>query len=75
MRKLYFGFIIISSILASCKSTSGGGGELVGVYNKKFKNNRVPLGMTYVPPGRTLIGQSDEDINKSYDFLQCLLHG
>jgi gliding motility-associated lipoprotein GldK len=63
MRKLYFGFIIISSMFAACGK--GGQGELVGVYNKKFKNNRIPLGMVYVPPGRTLIGQSDEDINNT----------
>jgi len=63
MRNIYFfGFIAIA-LLASCGK--GGQGELVGVYNKKFKNNRVPLGMVYVPPGRTLIGMSDEDINNT----------
>ncbi|TDO21590.1 T9SS ring complex lipoprotein PorK/GldK [Pedobacter duraquae] len=64
MRKLYFfGFIIISALFASCGK--GGQGELTGVYNRKFKNNRIPLGMVYIPPGRTLIGQSDEDINNT----------
>jgi sulfatase modifying factor 1 len=63
MKKLYFGFIILSVLMSSCGK--GGQGELVGVYNKNFKNKRVPLGMVYVPPGRTLIGGSDEDITGS----------
>ena len=64
MRKLYFfGFVIISALFASCGK--GGQGELTGVYNRKFKNNRIPLGMVYIPPGRTLIGQSDEDITNT----------
>jgi formylglycine-generating enzyme required for sulfatase activity len=63
MRNIYFFGFIATILLASCGK--GGQGELVGVYNKKFKNNRVPLGMVYVPPGRTLIGMSDEDINNS----------
>ncbi|WP_316822266.1 SUMF1/EgtB/PvdO family nonheme iron enzyme [Pedobacter gandavensis] len=62
-RNIYFLGFIATIFLASCGK--GGQGELVGVYNKKFKNNRVPLGMVYVPPGRTLIGMSDEDINNS----------
>jgi gliding motility-associated lipoprotein GldK len=56
-------FIIIAGLFAGCGK--GGQGELIGAYNKKFKNNRVPLGMVYVPPGRTLIGMSEEDINNS----------
>ena len=63
MKKLYAGFIILTMLMSSCGK--GGQGELVGVYNKNFKNNRVPLGMVYVPPGRTLIGGSDEDITGS----------
>jgi len=63
MRNLYiFGFIV-AVLLSSCKG--GGQGELVGVYNKKFRNNRIPLGMVYIPPGKTLIGISDEDINSN----------
>ncbi|HWW43217.1 SUMF1/EgtB/PvdO family nonheme iron enzyme [Pedobacter sp.] len=64
MRKIYFfGFIVVAALFSSCGK--GGQGELVGVYNKKFKNNRIPLGMVYIPPGRTLIGMSDEDINNT----------
>jgi sulfatase modifying factor 1 len=64
MKNIYLlGLIIITALFSSCGK--GGQGELVGVYNKKFKNNRVPLGMVYIPPGRTLIGMSDEDINNS----------
>src|SRR5690606_10048392 len=64
MKNAYiFVFLIVTMVLASCGK--GGQGELVGVYNRKFKNNRVPLGMVYIPPGRTLIGISDEDINNS----------
>ncbi|WP_133578099.1 T9SS ring complex lipoprotein PorK/GldK [Pedobacter metabolipauper] len=64
MRNLYiFGFFIAALIFSSCKG--GGQGELVGVYNKKFRNNKIPLGMVYIPPGRTLIGVSDEDISNS----------
>ncbi|WEK18967.1 MAG: SUMF1/EgtB/PvdO family nonheme iron enzyme [Candidatus Pedobacter colombiensis] len=64
MRNLYFvAFIIIAGLFSSCGK--GGQGELVGVYNRKFRNNKIPLGMVYIPPGRTLIGMSDEDINNS----------
>lgn len=64
MRKIYLlNFFIVLALFSSCGK--GGQGELVGVYNRKFKNNRVPLGMVYIPPGRTLIGMSDEDINNS----------
>jgi len=64
MRNIYFfGLVVLSALFSSCGK--GGQGELVGVYNKKFKNNRVPLGMVYIPPGRTLIGMSDEDIENT----------
>lgn len=64
MKNLYIvGCMIVTGLFSSCGK--GGQGELVGVYNKKFKNNRVPLGMVYIPPGRTLIGMSDEDITNS----------
>jgi gliding motility-associated lipoprotein GldK len=62
MKKLYFlTFFIISAMLSSCGK--GGAGELVGAYNKKFKNKKIPLGMVFIPPGRTLIGMTDEDIS------------
>ncbi|WP_285059373.1 SUMF1/EgtB/PvdO family nonheme iron enzyme [Pedobacter ginsengisoli] len=64
MRNIYlFGFFIVTILISSCGK--GGQGELVGVYNRKFRNNRIPLGMVYIPPGRTLIGIADEDINNS----------
>ncbi|WP_199120510.1 SUMF1/EgtB/PvdO family nonheme iron enzyme [Pedobacter sp. ASV28] len=61
MKKIYFlTFIIISAMLSSCGK--GGQGELIGAYNRKFKNNKIPLGMVYIPGGRNLIGMTDEDI-------------
>jgi len=61
MRNIYLlGCLVVTVMLSSCGK--GGQGELVGAYNKKFRNNRIPLGMVYIPPGRTLIGMSDEDI-------------
>ncbi|MDO7743033.1 MAG: SUMF1/EgtB/PvdO family nonheme iron enzyme, partial [Pedobacter sp.] len=64
MRKFYtLGFIIVAALFSSCGK--GGQGELVGVYNRKFNNKKMPLGMVYIPQGKTLIGMSDEDINNS----------
>ncbi len=61
MRKIYFlAFFIAGVMLSSCGR--GGAGELVGAYNKKFKNKTIPLGMVYIPGGRNLIGMTDEDI-------------
>ncbi len=63
MRKIYFlGFFIICGILASCSKGSSQG-ELVGAFNKKFKNKTIPFGMVFIPQGRTLIGMTDEDIS------------
>jgi len=53
----------VTVLLASCGH--GGQGELVGSYNRKFKNQRIPLGMVYIPPGHTPLGGSDEDITFS----------
>ena len=64
MRKIYtLVFFLITALLSSCGK--GGQGELVGVYNKKFNNKKMPRGMVYIPQGKTLIGMSDEDINNS----------
>lgn len=64
MKKIYLLAIVgITVLLASCGH--GGGGELVGAPNKKFRNNRIPLGMVYIPPGHTPLGGSDEDITFS----------
>jgi gliding motility-associated lipoprotein GldK len=61
MKKLnYLGLILVALTLFSCGR--GGQGELVGAYNKKFKNTAMPLGMVYIPGGRNLIGMTDEDI-------------
>ena len=61
MKKIYFLAIsLLSLMLSSCGK--GGQGELVGAYNKKFKNTTIPLGMVYVPGGRNLLGMTDEDI-------------
>ncbi|RZL44080.1 MAG: gliding motility-associated lipoprotein [Pedobacter sp.] len=62
MRNIYlFSFFIICGFLASCSKGGGQSGELVGAYNRKFKNKTIPLGMVFIPPGRTLIGMTDED--------------
>lgn len=64
MKKIYFLAIMgVTVLLASCGH--GGQGELVGSYNRKFKNQRIPLGMVYIPPGHTPLGGSDEDITFS----------
>lgn len=61
MRNLYLlSFIVVCGFLASC-SKGGSQGELVGAYNKKFKNKTIPMGMVFIPAGRTLIGMTDED--------------
>jgi formylglycine-generating enzyme len=61
MRKIY---IIALAALAAISSSCGrgAGGELVGVRNKKLKNNQVPLGMVYIPAGTFVMGQTDQDI-------------
>lgn len=62
MRNIYlFSFFIICGFLASCSKGGSQSGELVGAYNRKFKNKTIPLGMVFIPPGRTLIGMTDED--------------
>lgn len=64
MKKIYLlAVLALTVLLSSCGH--GGSGELVGAYNKKFKNNRIPLGMVYIPPGHTPLGGSDEDITFS----------
>lgn len=64
MKKIYLLAIIgLTVLIESCGH--GGQGELVGSYNRKFKNQRIPLGMVYIPPGHTPLGGSDEDITFS----------
>jgi sulfatase modifying factor 1 len=61
MRKIYFlAFFVLAAMFSSCGK--GGSGELVGAYNRKFKNRTIPLGMVYIPAGRNAIGMTDEDV-------------
>lgn len=63
MRNIYLlTLITICGFLGSC-ANSGQQGELVGAFNRKFKNKTIPLGMVFIPPGRTLIGMTDEDLS------------
>ena len=63
MRKIYFlGFFILCGILSSCSKNGQKQGELVGAYNKKYKNKTIPYGMVFIPQGRTLIGMNEEDL-------------
>jgi len=63
MRKIYFlGFFILCGILSSCSRNGQKQGELVGAYNKKYKNKTIPYGMVFIPQGRTLIGMNEEDL-------------
>lgn len=64
MKKLYLLIIVGTTVLLS-SCGHGGQGEVVGSYNRKFRNNRIPYGMVYIPPGHTPLGGSDEDITFS----------
>lgn len=55
--------LLALSIITLSGCSSAGQGELVGVYNPKFDNSKVPPGMAYIPGGSTAIGAPDEDIN------------
>jgi sulfatase modifying factor 1 len=57
--KFLYGLVI----LHFCSCTIGSQGELIGSYNRKFDNTKIPLGMVYVPGGRTTIGMTEEDLN------------
>ncbi len=60
MKKLLFFSVMASAMLASCSSE--GGGELVGVYSKSWKEP-TPYGMLYIKRGSFTIGQNDQDAN------------
>jgi gliding motility-associated lipoprotein GldK len=62
MRKIYFSAFIALVVLATSCGKGGSNGELIGVSNKKFRNNEVPYGMVYVPAGTFIMGQTDQDI-------------
>lgn len=62
MKKIYFSAFIAIAVLASSCGKGGSQGELIGVSNKKFRNNEVPYGMVYVPAGTFIMGQTDQDI-------------
>ena len=58
MKKLLI-ISLVAVLLAAC---SGENGELVGVYNKSWKEP-VPYGMLYVKRGSFTMGQNDQDAN------------
>ncbi|MBC7746280.1 MAG: SUMF1/EgtB/PvdO family nonheme iron enzyme, partial [Flavobacterium sp.] len=62
MKTIYFSAFIAFALLASSCGKGGANGELIGVANKKFRNNEVPYGMVYVPAGTFIMGQTDQDI-------------
>ncbi|MDR0874524.1 MAG: SUMF1/EgtB/PvdO family nonheme iron enzyme [Prevotellaceae bacterium] len=61
MKKLLFISILPAIVLLSSCS-SGGNGELVGVYTKSWKEP-VPFGMAFVKRGSFLMGTNDQDAN------------
>ena len=58
MKKLLI-ISLVAVLLAAC---SGENGELVGVYNKSWKEP-VPYGMLYIRRGSFTMGQNDQDAN------------
>ena len=75
MNKLY---LILSAItlllilsIQSCSIIGGGNrlradqGELIGILGREWKEDVIPYGMTFVPPGTFHMGQADEDITSS----------
>ncbi|MBY0245448.1 MAG: SUMF1/EgtB/PvdO family nonheme iron enzyme [Sphingobacteriaceae bacterium] len=67
MKKRYF-FALLAAIFSLSACEKGMQGEVVGVYNKQFNNRAIPLGMVFIPPGKALIGMSDEDITFSQNL-------
>ena len=62
MKKLYFIALAALYTFGTGCSKGGGGGELIGVSTKRFKNTEVPFGMVYIPAGTFIMGQTDQDI-------------
>ncbi len=62
MKKLLFISMVACIMLSSC--SSGGNGELVGVYTKSWKEP-IPYGMVFVKRGSFTMGQNDQDANWS----------
>ncbi len=61
MKRIYIiALVVLAAISQGCGR--GSGGELVGIKNKKLKNNSIPLGMVYIPAGTFVMGQTDQDI-------------
>ena len=58
MKKLLI-FSLVAVLLSAC---SGENGELVGVYNKSWKEP-LPYGMLYIKRGSFTMGQNDQDAN------------
>jgi formylglycine-generating enzyme required for sulfatase activity len=62
MRKLLFISMIATLLLSSC--SSGGNGELVGVYSRSWQEP-VPYGMAFIKRGSFTMGLNDQEANWS----------
>lgn len=60
MKKLLFISLMALIMLSSC--SSGGNGELIGVYTKSWKEP-IPYGMAFVKRGSFVMGQNDQEAN------------
>ena len=56
--------VLVLMLLSSCGRKENG--QLIGVLDRPTWKNINPYGMVYVPSGTFTIGQSDEDIRKTY---------
>lgn len=61
MKKLLFYSIPLALAMAGC-SSSGGGGELVGVEGREKYYEPDPFGMVFIPQGSFTMGPSDQDV-------------
>lgn len=66
MKKLlkFLPVVLLLFILSSCGRKENG--QLIGVLDRPTWKNINPYGMVYVPSGTFTIGQSDEDIRRTY---------
>lgn len=61
--------VALMALAASCGSSSGPGGQLVGNPTSMNYKAPVPLGMVYVPSGVLKMGASDEDVRGRNDAM------